>query len=104
MGLGCCSSVVEHSLGKGEVESSILSNSTIFSGLCCTGANAYNPAASALPRNKSRNPVTTSPRLRPRPVSMETVAVTPARKGSSPRMGFKAVAHGQALHHLHQIA
>ena len=28
-GLGCCSSVVEHSLGKGEVESSILSNSTI---------------------------------------------------------------------------
>jgi hypothetical protein len=27
----CCSSVVEHSLGKGEVESSILSNSTIFS-------------------------------------------------------------------------
>ena len=26
---GCCSSVVEHSLGKGEVESSILSNSTI---------------------------------------------------------------------------
>jgi hypothetical protein len=35
---------------------------------------------------------------------METVAVTPARKGSSPRMGFKAVAHGQALHHLHQIA
>ena len=29
MGLGCCSSVVEHSLGKGEVESSILSNSTM---------------------------------------------------------------------------
>src|SRR5690606_21063833 len=26
----CCSSVVEHSLGKGEVESSILSNSTII--------------------------------------------------------------------------
>ena len=26
----CCSSVVEHSLGKGEVESSILSCSTIY--------------------------------------------------------------------------
>ena len=26
---GCCSSEVEHSLGKGEVESSILSSSTI---------------------------------------------------------------------------
>jgi hypothetical protein len=26
----CCSSVVEHSLGKGEVDSSILSSSTIF--------------------------------------------------------------------------
>jgi hypothetical protein len=26
----CCSSVVEHSLGKGEVVSSILTNSTIF--------------------------------------------------------------------------
>jgi hypothetical protein len=33
MGLGCCSSVVEHSLGKGEVESSILSNSTMASPL-----------------------------------------------------------------------
>ncbi len=27
----CCSSVVEHSLGKGEAESSILSSSTILS-------------------------------------------------------------------------
>jgi hypothetical protein len=26
----CCSSLAEHSLGKGEVESSILSSSTIF--------------------------------------------------------------------------
>ena len=29
----CCSSVVEHSLGKGEVDSSILSSSTIFYGM-----------------------------------------------------------------------
>jgi hypothetical protein len=72
--------------------------------LCCTGADAYPPAASALPRNKSRNPVTTSPRLRPRPVSMETVAVTPARKGSSPPHGVQGGCARQALHHLHQIA
>ncbi len=31
---GCGSSVVEHSLGKGEVESSILSRSTIQTVLC----------------------------------------------------------------------
>ncbi len=37
LGLRCCSSVVEHSLGKGEAESSILSSSTI----CCTVITAY---------------------------------------------------------------
>ncbi len=34
IGNGCGSSVVEHSLGKGEVESSILSRSTILFFLC----------------------------------------------------------------------
>jgi hypothetical protein len=46
----CCgSSVVEHSLGKGEVESSILSRSTIFSSPACYARRSSGVSGRAVP-------------------------------------------------------
>ncbi len=46
---GCGSSVVEHSLGKGEVESSILSRSTILFFFFCLALLPYKPPIFSLP-------------------------------------------------------
>jgi hypothetical protein len=44
---------------------------------------------------RSKNPATTSAMLRPRPVSIETVAVTPARKGGSFAWGSRRMRTGR---------
>ncbi len=62
---GCGSSVVEHSLGKGEVESSILSRSTILFFFCLSLlaliSLPYKPKSFPQPSSASSNPPSFKP-------------------------------------------
>ncbi len=70
----CCSSVVEHSIGNGEVDSSILSSSTIF--------QSGKSASPKFPLNQA---------LLPRPVVFRRLkASRPNSPLGAPRLGFQA--------------
>ncbi len=82
---GCGSSVVEHSLGKGEVESSILSRSTILFFFCLSLfaliSLPYKPKSFPQPSSASSNPPSFKPCA-----SIASKSVASKSRASMPRL------------------